>query len=348
MKQVQEFSYTPLLNWFNKNARPLPWREHYDPYAVVVSEYMLQQTQIKTALPYYERWLKRWPDWHALAKAKEDQVHKLWEGLGYYRRARMLHNLAKFVSQELNGQLPKKESELIKLPGIGVYTSAAIASIAFNVAAFPIDGNVRRVLARYFADERVSGDAAQDEFFKEQMVPVFQKIRKRRELAQALMELGALICSPKNTSCEICPINKTCGAYALDKVSELPQKKKKSAPKPLYLGYCWLVHSSGAVLLKQRPDVGRFAGLWEAPSVELKKPESVKDELKKKLKTDELQKMEPFRRDFTTYKVTWMPFKAECETKFKIKDYEWVSAKKLEGLNLVPVMRKHYDQHIKN
>ncbi len=200
-----------LLRWFHSHKRDLPWRSNPLPYPVTVSEFMLQQTQVATALPYYDRWMKQFPDWRTLAAAPESQVLKAWEGLGYYTRARNLHRLAKVVTHDLGGQLPSHPDKLRKLPGIGPYTAGAISSIAFDQRHPLVDGNVERVYARLF---NWSGDIKSTESqrqlwsWAQQLTPT----RSPGDYNQAVMELGALICTPRQPQCLICPLRRQCQA----------------------------------------------------------------------------------------------------------------------------------------
>lgn len=332
--------YQSLLHWFKQHARPLPWREHYRPYEVILSEYMLQQTQIKTALPYFHRWIKKWPDWKSLASAKEDEVLKLWEGLGYYQRARRLHELAIHVVTQLNSVLPQNEEELIRLPGIGPYTSAAISSIAFNQAAFPIDGNVRRVLSRYYSNSTPSPSPIQDEKFQASLLPIFKKIRKRRELAQAIMELGALICTPKKTQCDTCPLHKSCKAFALQQVDHFPIKKSKQKFETLSISFCWVVKDT-KVLLRKRPAKGRFPHQWEAPNIEHPLNKEGKNKLLAWLKIKKMVEHPSFKRNFTKYKVTWYPYSFQTKNFQCFDSFEWIPIQDALHLNLIPVMGKN-------
>lgn len=209
--KVKSFFQKALFEWYKRERRPLPWRLAPTPYAVTVSEFMCQQTQIATVLPYYERWMNRWPSWEALAKAKEGEVLKLWEGLGYYRRARMLHGLAKHVLNEWNGVLPTDIKELRSLPGIGPYTAGAIASIALGQRTALVDGNVERVLARFFALSWDTGSPAAHKHFwhlAEELLP--EKAEMCGDFNQAMMECGARVCTPRQPTCVICPLQNMC------------------------------------------------------------------------------------------------------------------------------------------
>src|SRR6185436_16761389 len=207
-----------LLRWFAANARDLPWRRTTDPYAIWISEIMLQQTQVSTVIPYFERWMRELPDVSSLSRAREQKVLKLWEGLGYYTRARNLHRVAK----SLNGDaFPHEFDEVLKLPGIGRYTAGAICSIAFNQPTAILDGNVRRVLSRLFAKNEELWEAA------EQLVVLASRTNAARACAalnQSLMELGALICTPHQPRCGECPIVANCAAQKLGRIGDFPAK----------------------------------------------------------------------------------------------------------------------------
>ena len=333
-------------------ARPLPWRKDYIPYHVLLSEMMLQQTQVVTALPYYHRWLKKWPDWQSLAQAQEAEVIKMWEGLGYYQRARRLLELAQTVASQYQGQLPSDESALSNLPGFGPYTVAAVSAIAFNQVAFPIDGNVRRVLSRFLGNALASPSKEQDEIFNELMMPAFKKVEKRRDLAQAMMELGALVCTPKKPLCGDCPLQKDCCSGSPEKALLLPVKKAKTKAKVLHLAYVWLNTAQGYPL-RQRPAQGRFPAQWEPIVLEGNSETEVKVAMGKLLGLSPTNnairgKNKPcnsgidwqpsFRRDFTTYHVTWHEGYASgfCS----LDGYEFFPEDRLKDLNLIPVMAK--------
>lgn len=251
-----------LLAWYEAKRRDLPWRRTRDPWAIWVSEIMLQQTRVETVIPYFERFLAKFPTPLALAEAAEDQVLAAWSGLGYYRRARMLHAGAKAVAK---APIPDQREGLLALPGIGRYTAGAIASIAFDRAVGLVDGNVARVLARVFAidDDMRKGGMRKAEALADRIVPAATP----GAWNQALMELGATVCTPRSPSCGTCPIAKHCRALAEGKVNELPVLSEKKAPKAQALRA--LVARKGTeVLLARRRSDGLFGGLWEPPLVE--------------------------------------------------------------------------------
>jgi A/G-specific adenine glycosylase len=344
-ESIQTFDAKSLLKWFSKHARALPWREHYRPYDVVLSEFMLQQTQVVTALPYYDRWIKRWPNWSSLAQATESEVLKMWEGLGYYQRARRLHSLAQYLVTEKIEELPKDRDELMNYPGLGPYTSAAVASIAFNQVALPIDGNVRRVLSRYYRHADQSPGKEQDAFFERELLPVMKKVKWRRDLAQALMELGASHCSPRQPDCTSCPIQTNCAMNGPEEAMNFPVKKPRQKAEPLFISYVW-VERDGRFLLKQRPPKGRFPHQWEPPSVESKTENEGENELMSLISNLKCRAMPSYRRDFTRFKVTWCPYITTSKKNKKFGEYQFFSRDEILGMNLVPVILKDFENNI--
>jgi len=263
---------TALIDWYEMRKRDLPWRKTRDPYAIWVSEVMLQQTQVKTVLGYYERWMQRFPSVHALAAAEDADVLHAWQGLGYYSRARRLLAGARAVAERHAGKLPRDVEALLALPGIGPYSAGAIASIAYGLPEPIVDGNVVRVLSRLFA---LRGDPAK--------APLKQELwRLARELVpasdpstfnQSLMELGATICTPTSPRCPECPVAKQCQALAQGLERELPQLAKRKAPTEVATAAAY-VRRGDAVLLRQVPDdAARWAGLWVLPFAELSRTE---------------------------------------------------------------------------
>ncbi len=255
-----------LLAWYRAARRDLPWRRTRDPYAVWVSEIMLQQTRVETVIPYYERFLATLPTVHALAEAPLERVLELWSGLGYYRRARLLHRGACDVAANWDGALPRDAKSLQAIAGIGRYTAGAIASIAFDEPAPIVDGNVARVLSRVDA---LAGDPASTAGRRAlwSRAEALAKGDAPGDLNQALMELGATVCTPKNPACAACPVCGECRALAVGRVGELPRVARKSAPKRAQLR-CLVVEHRGSVLLGKRRVDALYGGLWEPPMVE--------------------------------------------------------------------------------
>jgi A/G-specific adenine glycosylase len=257
-----------LTTWYESRKRDLPWRKTRDPYAIWVSEVMLQQTQVKTVLGYYERWMQRFPTLSALAAADDADVLHAWQGLGYYSRARRLLSGARAVVAHHAGQLPRDPAALLALPGIGPYSAGAIASIAFGLPEPIVDGNVVRVLCRIFA---LRGDPAKAPLKQElwrrarELVPA----DKPSEFNQSLMELGATICTPTSPRCPECPVAPHCRGLALGIERDLPELAKRQAPTEVATAAAY-VRRRDAVLLRQLPaDAPRWAGLWVLPFTEL-------------------------------------------------------------------------------
>jgi A/G-specific adenine glycosylase len=256
-----------LLAWYDRSARVLPWRSppgvHADPYHVWLSEIMLQQTTVKAVIPYYGKFLQRWPTVTALARADIEEVMAAWAGLGYYSRARNLHACAKAVASVHQGRFPRDEAALLDLPGIGAYTAAAIAAIAFDVRATAVDGNVERVVARLFAvEEPLPAAKPKIKALAARLTPQ----ARTGDFTQAMMDLGATVCSPRSPSCLVCPLRIHCLAYARGIVEMLPVKAKKGE-KPQSFGAAFLaVRNDGAVLLRRRPPKGLLGGMLEVPS----------------------------------------------------------------------------------
>ncbi len=260
-----------LINWYLKNKRDLPWRNTTEPYKVWLSEIMLQQTRVAQGMPYYLSFLNEFPSVFDLAEASQEKVLKLWQGLGYYSRARNLHETAKYVASELNGKFPENYTELKKLKGVGDYTAAAIASICFNEAVPVVDGNVYRVLSRYFNIETPINSGSGNKEFKALAAELLDK-ENPSLFNQGLMEFGALQCKPKNPLCETCPFNEACLALKYDKIQGLPVKLKKTKVKKRYFNYLVFASEDNKTLLQQRIGKGIWEGLYEFPLVETPAP----------------------------------------------------------------------------
>ncbi len=251
-----------LLRWYRHSRRDLPWRATRDPYRIWLSEIMLQQTRVETVLPYYEAFLERFPDIAALASAPEAELLHQWSGLGYYSRARNMQRAAKQIA--LAGAFPCDHEKLRALPGVGDYTAAAVASMAFGLPFAAVDGNVLRVLARVFNDARDIGAPLVRRQFR-QLAQATLDPRHPGDFNQAMMELGATICVPRNPRCVACPVHAQCGAHAAGRTAELPVKLKRHQPKNETLSVA-VVFRGDLVLLRQRPpDAARMAGFWELP-----------------------------------------------------------------------------------
>lgn len=257
-----------LIRWYETNGRDLPWRQTRDPYRIWLSEIILQQTRIDQGRAYWEKFVERFPTVHDLAQADHDTVMKMWEGLGYYSRARNLHHTAKVVSEEMNGIFPDHWKGLIKLKGIGPYTARAIGSISFGNKTAVIDGNVFRVATRYLADFSPI-DIPQTRNILQEKLDGWVANADAAAFNQAIMDLGAMVCTPRNPACSICPIHSNCKAYAVGCMEELPVKAKKLKRKYQYLEFFLVGTETQHVLVRRRPMKGIWAGLWEIPSLEV-------------------------------------------------------------------------------
>lgn len=256
-----------LLDWYRRQKRDLPWRRTRDPYRIWVSETMLQQTRVETVIPYYERFLERFPTVTDLAAAPEADVLKAWEGLGYYSRARRLHEAAKVIAERYGGVFPDDPEAVAALPGVGPYTKGAMLSIAFGRPEPAVDGNVMRVLSRFFLirdDIAKPATRAKMEKFARRLIPE----DAAGDFNQALMELGATVCVPKAPTCLVCPVMERCGARLAGEEEELPVKAKAKPPRTERRLVAWIVDGQGRLLIRQRPERGLLAGMWELPHVE--------------------------------------------------------------------------------
>jgi A/G-specific adenine glycosylase len=279
-----------LLAWFAMNARDLPWRHTRNPYAIWVSEIMLQQTQVKTVIPYWERWMRELPTIEAVAKAHSEKIHKLWEGLGYYTRARNLQKAAQQIIARHGGRFPHNFDDVLALPGIGRYTAGAICSIAFNQPTPVLDGNVIRVLTRVFGIGKnprekktnarlwkLANELVNQTTYKTQHATRPKSRTRTRDendddsavshLNQSLMELGALVCTPRNPQCRICPVKKFCVAFRENRVAELPNLGKRIAGTTHHF-IAFVVERRRRFLVRQRPAGALNAHLWEFPNAE--------------------------------------------------------------------------------
>lgn len=257
-----------LISWYLQNKRDLPWRNTKDPYKIWLSEVILQQTRVAQGLPYYENFVTAFPTVFDLAKADEQQVLKTWQGLGYYSRARNLHHTAQYISEHLKGEFPKTYNELIQLKGIGSYTASAIASFSNDESVAVLDGNVYRVLSRYFGIETdISSSKAKKEF--QSLADEVLEKDNSSLFNQAIMEFGALQCVPKSPNCEVCILNDSCFALKEKKVDKLPVKLKKTKVTQRFLNYLILLDENNNTLINKRTQNGIWKNLYEFPLLEL-------------------------------------------------------------------------------
>ncbi|WP_296384410.1 A/G-specific adenine glycosylase [Winogradskyella sp.] len=265
-----------LISWYSIHKRKLPWRGTKNPYFIWLSEIILQQTQVKQGLPYYEAFVKTFPTIFDLASASEESVLKLWQGLGYYSRARNLHTTAKHIALELNGVFPNNYKELLKLKGVGDYTASAISSIAFNEVAAVVDGNVYRVLARYFGIDTPINSTAGIKEFKQLATSLIDKERPAT-YNQAIMEFGARQCKPKNPDCSVCPIKDSCVSLQKNLADTLPVKLKKTKVTTKYFNFLVCIDKNKRILFEKRTNKGIWRNLYQFPLVESEKSINVEE-----------------------------------------------------------------------
>ena len=267
-EKIKTFQET-FLTWYHKEKRNLPWRATNDPYAIWISEIMLQQTRVETVIGYFYRFMEQFPTIQDLAAAEEQKLLKVWEGLGYYSRARNLKAAAQQIVAEFDGEMPQSIEEIRSLKGIGPYTAGAIGSIAFGLPEPAIDGNVKRVVSRLFCIEADIAKASSRRPFDEAMRTIISP-DEPGEFNQALMDLGSRICTPTTPKCEECPISQYCLAYAENRQTDFPVKSKKAKPKDVYY-IAGAIEDQGSFLLVQRPETGLLASMWHFPLVEVTK-----------------------------------------------------------------------------
>ena len=337
-----------LLAWYDRHRRKLPWRapsgQRADPYRVWLSEIMLQQTTVKAVAPYYARFLMRWPDLAALAAAPLDDVLKAWAGLGYYARARNLHACARAVVERHNGIFPTSETGLRELPGIGAYTAAAIAAIAFDAPAAPVDGNIERVIARLYAIETPL-PAAKPEIsrFAKALVPP----RRSGDFAQAVMDLGATLCTPKRPACALCPWNESCAAYARGDAETFPRRVPKREGV-LRRGAAFVARrADDFILVRTRPAKGLLGGMTEVPttpwSQDFVAAQALNDAPRLAAKTVVKWRRLPgiVRHVFTHFPLELVVYAADVRARTVApKGTRWVAVAKLGEEALPSLMRK--------
>ena len=336
MNDKNQFS-SLLLSWYDMNARSLPWRGHRDPYAVWISEIMLQQTRVETVIPYFLRWMGRFQSVAALAASSEQEVLNAWEGLGYYSRARSILKAAQMIVEQYGGILPQSREELQKLPGLGRYTAAAIASIAFGRDEVVLDGNVKRVLSRCF-NFRVAIDTPAGEKLLWQLAEGLLPSGKAGDYNQAVMDLGATICTPRLPKCGKCPVSTLCQANLLGLQAELPVVSEKK-PIPHYIVTAAVIRRDERVLIAKRSSKGLLGGLWEFPGGKVETGESFEAALQREI-LEELdtdidvgEKLGTYRHAYTHFKVTLHAFHAQLVGKepeaLEASELAWVEPKRL-------------------
>jgi len=329
-----------LLQWFSKQGRDLPWRRTRNPFRIWISEIMLQQTQVDTVIPYYQRFLKAFPTVEVLAKANLSRVLKIWEGLGYYSRARHLHQAAKRIVDQFNGRIPDRLNDLLSLPGIGRYTAGAILSIAHNKEAPILDGNVKRVLSRLYAVVTILGETKTEKLLwnvSESLIPKGHA----GSFNEALMDLGATVCTPKKPSCSLCPLRNLCRAKAIGNPERYPTKAKKKKI-PHVNGVSAVIVRDGKVLLLQRPPKGFSGGLWEFPNWRVQGEKNRSQRLAKWIKEERnvsvavKDRVGIFEQTYSHFKLTLHVY--HCQDLGGEGSGRWV---KIRDLHRFPMSRIH-------
>lgn len=338
----------PLLNWFDQNARVLPWRENPSAYRVWVSEIMLQQTRVEAVKPYYHRFLAELPDVKSLAGCQEERLLKLWEGLGYYNRVRNMQSAAKTVVEEYQGEFPKDYKKLQKLKGIGSYTAGAIASIAYQIPAPAVDGNVLRVLSRILASEKdILKPSVKKEF--EEMVMDIIPVDRPGDFNQALMELGALICVPNGEPhCRECPLREYCTAYREGKTDYIPVKSSKKERR-IENRTVFVIRDGEKVILQKRPNKGLLAGLYELPNTlgTMTAKEALDYVKEKKFSPVRIQKLEDARHIFSHVEWHMTGYMVRVEEIEDPQEYLLVEPQDTKEKFPIPAAFRVYVQHFR-
>ena len=294
-----------LLAWYDREQRRLPWRGHPDAYAVWVSEIMLQQTRVETVIPYFERWMQRFPTIQSLAHASQQEVLSLWEGLGYYSRARNLHKAAQVVVEQFAGKFPQEQSELVKLPGIGPYTAGAIASIAFGRDEAALDGNIRRVLARVFAVRTPARSPAGEKELWDLARRCLPSGRAG-DYNQALMDLGSALCTPRSPQCLLCPLLEICAGHKLGLQEALPVLAPRPKVPHLTVAAA-VVRRADTVLIAQRAQNDLLGGMWEFPGGTVENGETFEEGLRREIR-EELNTSVLIEHPFGSYNHAYTHF----------------------------------------
>jgi len=337
-----------LLAWYRQNARSLPWRGSGDPYAVWVSEIMLQQTRVETVIPYFQRWMEHFPTLRSLASASEQEVLQSWEGLGYYSRGRNLFRAARMVLEQFNGELPTARQALEKLPGIGRYTAGAIASIAFGQDEAALDGNIRRVLARLFV-MRLPARSPEGEKRLWLLAQHCLPPGAASDFNQALMDLGSAICTPQKPACLVCPLSEVCRARIEGIQEDLPLLPGR-ASIPHYTVTAAIIQRGTTVLIARRPSHGLLGGLWEFPGGKQESGESLSQGLQREIREELAVEIEVgeaygvYRHAFTHFKITLHAFLcrlAQGEPQaLEASEIQWVEPSHLKDFPMGKVDRQ--------
>ena len=337
-----------LLEWYGREGRDLPWRQGRDPYRIWLSEIMLQQTTVAAVIGYYQKFLENFPTVEHLASAPQEAVIDLWAGLGYYARARNLHAAAKMVSEEFGGQFPQRVDDLMQLPGVGRSTAGAIAALAFEQRAAILDGNVRRILCRLFALQQLPRSSAAEKqlwHWAELLTPA----ERVHDYTQAIMDLGATVCVPRNPLCGQCPLQGLCQAHKLGLEQQLPLRQKNK-PAPTRREAALLLECNGRYLVRRRPASGLLGGLWEFPTISLPDEESTEQQLKLLMQdfsvSGELQTLGHINHIYSHFRLDLKLFRLPVAARSQVAESQnhWCSLSELKELALHGAHKKAVDK----
>lgn len=339
-----------VLEWYHQNKRQLPWRNTKDPYKIWLSEVMLQQTRVAQGLPYYEKFVTHFPTVFDMANAQEEEVLKLWQGLGYYSRARNMHATAKMVVESYGGKFPNTYKELIKLKGVGDYTASAIASICFDEPEPVVDGNVYRVLSRYFGVDIPINSTKGVKYFKDLARKIIHK-ENIRDYNQGIMEFGAIQCAPKKPYCLLCPLGESCVALAENRVKELPVKLKKGKVRERHFNYLVILDKHKHTQLEQRSGKGIWQGLYQFPLVETEKlvgDKLILGEIEKQYNNSAIDSIRLYNEEVVVHKLSHQHLKTRFWIVETNIDFEQgISWSKIEEYP-VPVLIADFIKSFKN
>jgi len=343
MSAIQERAFTErrdaLIEWYEGHRRDLPWRRSDDAYAVWISESMLQQTRVETVVPYFGRFLESFPTMAALAEADLDAVLARWSGLGYYSRARRLHAAAKEIMQRHSGEFPRTRADAESLPGVGAYTAGAVLSIAYGLNEALMDGNVRRVLARCFAVEGDVTKATQRRELEGLAYSLVEGVDDPGSWNQALMELGATVCLPRDPRCDACPVARECAARAKGLERTLPELPRRPTPLDVELEM-FLVEERGRVLLRRRGESGRMAGLWELPTREMAAGEPLLFSTELDLTLLPREEVGVLRHSITKHRILARVTRGVTGSDVLPEGWAWFRSSELGGLGLTGMTKK--------
>lgn len=336
-----------LSLWYNVNKRDLPFRHTRDPYKIWISEVMLQQTQVKTVIPYYNKWINKFPTLQSVANAKLDSLLKIWEGLGYYRRCINFHKAVKIVLRNYDGKVPSDYDTIIKLPGIGVYTAGAVLSIAFDEKVPAVDANVSRVISRLQCKEKIINT---DKMIYETVKSMLNIVKSPGNLNQSIMELGALICTSKNPKCTNCPIINYCNAFSKNKIHQFP-KIIKNKSKPHYNIVVGMIWKGDRFYIQKRSIDSMLAGLWEFPGGRVKQGESLKQVLIRKIKDESGlvprigSKIDSIKHSYSHFSISLHCFQCFIDNeKFVIKKkYKWIKPLEIKNFSFPKANHKLFN-----